>query len=329
MKVYTQLKIEERAIIFDLRQKGASLKVIGYVINRAKSTIQRELKRNRYDEKIAYLPDSADKMAKGRKNKLSPKLDTSDELRNHVVEKLQENWSPGVIAGSLKLKSTKMKISAETIYQYIYSEKGKALGLYGYLATRREKRNMRHGRKSRKPTIEERVSVHQRPEEANERLEVGHLEADLTFCKGDQSANIMVITERVTRYVMLIKNESKKAVGVMQQLFTALATLPEQMRKSVTFDNGPEFTHHRLVRDFLDVDTYFCDPHSPWQKGQVEKTNAMLHRFIPKNFPLHTLDGKSLMDIQNKFNNIPRKILGYKTPAELFNNSLQGVALRT
>lgn len=328
MKVYTQLRIEEREMIFDLRQKGASIKVIGQAIHRDKSTVHRELIRNKYGGSILYMPDSAHQMAKKRKNKLLPKLDRFDELREHVVKKLEEKWSPDVIAGSLKKQGVKVKISAEAIYQYAYSDKGKTLGLSGYLATRREKRNRRYGRKTRKPIIEGKVSIHTRPAEANDRAEIGHFEVDLTFCKGDQSANIMVVTERVTRYSMLIKNDSKKATGVMKKLFNLLATLPEKIRKSVTMDNGTEFTHHQLVRDFLDMTTYFCDPHSPWQKGQVEKTNAMLHRFIPKNSSLFTLDEKSLMDIQNKFNNIPRKVLGYKTPAELFNNSLQQVALQ-
>lgn len=332
MKVYTQLKIEEREIIFNMRKNGASLRVIGGVLHRNKSSIGRELRRNKYSDEISYLPDSANKMAKDRKNKLQPKLDRHEDLKEHVIAKLKDGWAPDVIAGSLKANKAVIRISGEAIYQYVYSVKGKMLGLYSYLATGRDKRNEKYGRKPRKPIIEGKTSVHERPKEANDREEVGHLEGDLTFCKGDQSANVMVITERKTRYVMLIKNESKKATGVMKRLFNALAAIPEKMRKSITFDNGTEFVHHQLLKDHLGMDTYFCDPHSPWQKGQVEKTNAMLHRHIPKDSILPTLDEKSLMGIQNKFNNIPRKVLGYKTPAELFNNSLQeirSVALQT
>lgn len=328
MKVYTQLRIEEREMIFDLRQKGASIKIIGEIIHRDKSTISRELKRNKYSASILYMPDSAQQMAKKRKYKLPPKLDRFSDLMEHVIKKLQDKWSPDVIAGSLKRNGIKTRISSEAIYQYIYSDKGRALNLCNYLASRQEKRNKRYGRKTRKPIIEGKVSVHTRPEEANNRSEVGHFEVDLTFCKGDQSANIMVLTERVTRFSVLIKNDSKKAPGTMKKLFNALAVIPVKIRKSVTMDNGTEFTNHQLVRDFLEVTTYFCDPHSPWQKGQVEKTNAMLHRFIPKNSSLLSLDEESLMNIQNHFNNIPRKVLGYKTPAELFNNVLQQVALQ-
>lgn len=328
MQVYTHLRFEEREKIFELRQNGAGIKHIAKIINRDKSTVLRELKRNQYSDSIEYLPDKANNMAKQRKYILETKISRFPKLKNYIVEKLRNKWSPDVIAGRLRLEG-EFDISTETIYQYIYSEEGKALGLYHYLASRSKARNRRHARKPRKVIIPERISIHDRSEAANKREEVGHFEVDLTFCKGNRSANIMVLTERKTRYSLFIKNESKKATEVGKNLFNALAFIPTDIRKSATFDNGTEFVNHRLVRDFLGINTYFCDPHSPWQKGQVEKTNAMLHRFIPKKSSLSTLDGNSLKNIQNQFNNTPRKVLGYRTSTELFNESLLGVALRT
>lgn len=328
MKVYTQLKLEERENIFKLRQSGAGIKSIAKVINRDKSTISRELKRNQYTDSIAYLPDKANNMAKQRKHISKPKIDRFPDLKNHIIKKLKEKWSPDAIAGRLKIDGW-TNVSTESIYQYVYSKKGKELGLHHYLASRNKNRNHRHGRKARKAIIPERVPIHDRSKDANERKEVGHFEADLTFCKGSRSANLMVITERKTRYSFFVKNDSKRATEIGKKLFNTLASIPMEIRKSIAFDNGTEFVNHRLVRDFLDMKTYFCDPHSPWQKGQVEKTNAMLHRFIPKKSSLSTLDEKSLKDIQNQFNNIPRKVLGYRTSTELFSESLFGVALRT
>jgi len=328
MKVYTQLKLEERENIFKLLRNGAGIKSIAKIINRDKSTISRELKRNQYTDSIGYLPDKANNMAKQRKCTLKLKIDRYSDLKNHIIEKLKEKWSPDAIAGRLIIDGD-VKVSTETIYQYIYSDKNRELKLHNYLATKNKRRNQRHGRKARKIIIPERVTIHTRSEEANERKEVGHFEADLTFCKGSRSTNIMVITERKTRYSFFIKNDSKKATEIGKKLFNILATIPVSIRKSVTFDNGAEFVNHRLARDFLGIKTYFCDPHSPWQKGQVEKTNAMLHQFIPKKSSLFTLDEKSLKDIQNQFNNIPRKVLNYRTSTELFNDSLLGVALRT
>lgn len=328
MKVYTQLNLEEREKIFKLRQNGVGIKSIARIINRDKSTISRELKRNRYTDSIVYLPDKANNMAKERKYTLKPKIDRFPDLKSYIMTKLKQKWSPDSIAGRLKVDGV-VKVSAETIYQYIYSDKNRELGLHNYLAYKNKKRNQRYGRKTRKIIIPERISIHARSEEANKRKEMGHFEADLTFCKGSRSANIMVITERKTRYSFFIKNDSKKANEIGKNLFNVLATIPMSIRKSVTFDNGTEFVNHRLIRDFLGIKTYFCDPHSPWQKGQVEKTNAMLHRFISKKSSLSTLDEKSLEDIQNQFNNIPRKVLNYRTSTEIFNDSLYGVALRT
>lgn len=328
MKVYTQLKLEERENIFKLRQNGAGIKLIAKIVNRDKSTISRELKRNKYTDSIEYLPDKANNMAKQRKYTLQQKIDRFPDLKKHIIEKLNEKWSPDAIAGRLKVDGC-ANVSTESIYQYIYSDAGKALGLYHHLASKNKKRNQRHGRKARKTIIPERVPIHDRSKDANERKELGHFEADLTFCRGSRSANLMVIIERKTRYSFFVKNDSKRATEIGKKLFNTLASIPIEIRKSITFDNGTEFVNHRLVRDFLDMKTYFCDPHSPWQKGQVEKTNAMLHRFIPKKSSLSTLDEKSLKDIQNQFNNIPRKVLGYRTSTELFSESLLGVALRT
>lgn len=327
MKKYTQLTFEERVIMSSLRQKGMSLSAIASQIGRNKSTISRELNRNKYSDQIAYMPDVADKKARERKHKQIPKIEKNISIKNYMLTKLQDKWAPDVIAARLKT-DLDIKISTESIYRYIYSPYGHLLSLPALLATRRKKRNHRYARKSRNSIIPDKTSVHERSDQANQRLEAGHFEGDLTFCSGNRSANIMVITERVSKFSFLIKNNSKNAKEVGQKLFRCLASIPEHIRKSITFDNGLEFVHHRLLRNFLSVKTYFCDPHAPWQKGQVEKTNAMLHRFIPKKSSLASLDENSLNQIQNQFNNIPRKALGYKTPAEIFNQFLEGVALQ-
>ena len=328
MKHYTHLNLKERDEIFELKQKKYSIALIAQEIGRNKSTISRKLNRNQYTDSIPYLPDKAHDMAKKRIYILPPKVDRLPGLKKFLIEKLKNKWSPDVIAAKAS-ELAGVRISTETLYQYIYSDKGKKLGLLVLLATKRQQRNQRHARKSRKTIIPERISIHERSKATNERTEMGHFEADLTFFKGSQSKNLMVITERKTRYTMFIKNSSKKTHEVVQNTFNSLASISAKIRKFVTFDNGTEFAKHRLVRDFLGVDTYFCDPHSPWQKGQVKKTNAMLRRFIPKKSSIGPIDEKTLMNIQNQFNSIPRKILGYKSPQELFNQQLQGVALQT
>jgi IS30 family transposase len=328
MKNYTQLREEERVKIFELRQLGHGVRSIARQLNRDKGTVSREFTRNGYSDSIEYLPDKAHVMVKNRKHILQRKIDQFTELKNYVFSKLQEMWSPDVIAAKSK-EEIGIDISHESIYQYCYDDKNKNWRWYLLLALKRKKRLQAHARKPRKVLIPRRTSIHERPEIINDRLEIGHFEGDLTFCRGDRSVNLLVLTERITKISFLVKNNSKHATEVGKNCFNALAKMNYEVRKTITFDNGLEFVNHTLLMDFLKMDTYFCDKHSPWQKGQVEKTNAMLHRFIPKSSSLSGLDEISLMQIQNKFNNIPRKIIGYKTPAELFNQHLGGVALRT
>ncbi len=198
------------------------------------------------------------------------------------------------------------------------------------LESKRKKRQQIHARKPRKVLIpKRRVLIHYRPAAINKRSEFGHFEGDLTFCNGNRSVNLLILTERVTKMSFIIKNNLKHATEVGKNCFNALAKIDQNAHKTITFDNGLKFVNHLLLKKFLKMDKYFCDKHSPWQKGQVEKTNAMLHRFIHKKALLTNIYDSSLIEIQNQFNNIPKKVLGYKTPLELFKKYLKRVALRT
>ncbi len=135
------------------------------------------------------------------------------------------------------------------------------------MLSRKPKRGKIGGRKIRKSTIPGRISIHERPDTINERGEFGHLEGDLMFTSGDQSASVTTIVERKSRFITLIKNDSKHSPVVISGIFNALAPFPEELRKSITFDNGTEFTEHLLLNTFMKIKTYFCDPHSPWQIG--------------------------------------------------------------
>jgi IS30 family transposase len=278
MKNYTQLREEERVKIFELRQLGHGVRSIARQLNRDKGTVSREFTRNGYSDSIEYLPDKAHVMVKNRKHILQRKIDQFTELKNYVFSKLQEMWSPDVIAAKSK-EEIGIDISHESIYQYCYDDKNKNLRWYLLLALKRKKRLQAHARKPRKVLIPRRNSIHERPEVINKRLEFGHFEGDLTFCRGDRSVNLLVLTERITKMSFLVKNNSKHATEVGKNCFNTLAKMNSDVRKTITFDNGLEFVNHTLLMVFLNMDTYFCDKRSPWQKGQVEKTNAMLHPF--------------------------------------------------
>ncbi len=330
MKEYTHLKLDERKKLYMRKKEGIPMAEIAQELKRDKSSLYRELARNTADSLVGYLPDEANKLAENRKAILIPKLDRQPEAKAVVIEQLKDGWSPEVIAGRGKLASSLFRVSHETIYQFIYGNEGQGLGLYKFLLRARPRRGLVHGRKAQKAKIPDRVSIHDRPAHIATREEFGHLEGDLTFFTDNQSMNLGVVVERKTRLVQLIKNESKHAAIVMKGMFNKLAELPNFARRSITFDNGLEFVKHTALKKFMGMNTYFCDKHSPWQKGQVEQTNSMLHRYLPKNSNLKEVTHEQIKFIENKFNSRPRKCLGFRTPAEAFSEQLSKfVALQT
>jgi IS30 family transposase len=329
MKEYKQLSLEERKELYVMIKNGEGVNTIAKALGRAVSTITNELRRNTVDVCIGYLPDEAHRLALGRKAKHGLKINRYPEVKAMVIDQLKDGWSPEVIAGRQKQQASRFWVSHEAVYQFIYGNEGRELGLFKYLLRARPRRGLIGGRKPRS-AIPERISIHDRPAHVATREEFGHLEGDLTFFTDNQSMNLSVVVERKTRLIQLILNQSKRTAVVMKGIFNKLAELPAFARLSITFDNGLEFARHTLLKRFMDMDTYFCDKHSPWQKGQVEQMNSMLHRYLPKNTNLNEVSHEQIEMIQNKLNNRPRKCLGFKTPVEAFNEELyQFVALQT
>ncbi|MCW8961676.1 MAG: IS30 family transposase [Ignavibacteriaceae bacterium] len=316
MKKYTHINKKERKILHQLYSRGLSARKIAEKLNRHHSTISRELKRNTQDDEFGYYPDTADRLAKQRHNGRYRKLDKFPLTKLYIMLSLMLKCSPEIIAGRMKFLRFPILVCTETIYQWIYSNEGNRLGLYKYLLKGRPKRQVKFGRKYRAQTIPERISIHERPESINKRENFGHFEGDLTFCKS-ASENIGVLIERKSRAVILVKNVSKETTEVICGMFNALAQLPENLRKSVTLDNGGEFVGHTLFKKHLGMKTYFCDPGSPSQKGQVEQVNSMIHRYIGKKENLKNYSTEDILEVQRQLNNMPRKCLGFKTPVEV------------
>lgn len=320
MGKYSQLSLKERNEIFKLEKIGMGRRAIARSIGRHPTTIGRELSRNSLE--IGYLPDSAQKKSQDQRTHRKKKIESNEKLQDYVIAKLRFGWSPEQIAGVMKKDKMENRVSHETIYKFIYTPTGKYHSLYLCLRYRSEKRNQMHGRKHRSQIIRDRVSIHLRPEYINNRSSVGHFEGDLTFFSGSQSANLGILTDRKSLFTVLIKNTSKKSdevIGKMAQRTSLLQV------KSVTFDNGSEFVQHKR----LNVDTYFCDPGSPQQKGTVENTISRLHRFIHKNCNINEWTDEEIQKVALRLNLIPRKKLGYETPYSVFFSENQGVALQT
>jgi IS30 family transposase len=244
-------------------------------------------------------------------------------LKKYVLEKLKEHWSPIAIAGRWSLEHPGNSITKEAIYAWIYSPAGIALGLPKLLPYAKSKRGRIRAKKP-KSHIPNRVSVHVRPEVINNRLELGHMEGDLIFNSGSQSSNILTLIDRKSRFVMLTKNDSKKTDAVIEAVSCCLKKLGA---KSATFDNGSEFSSHTKLNKQHGIETYFCDPGAPWQKGSVENMNKQIRRFLPFKMKANDVTQEMADNVASILNNMPRKILGFMTPLEahgLQNQEIRG-----
>lgn len=311
MLKYKQINLEERENIYQLRKSGISMTDIGKLLGRNKSTISREISRNK-SAKLGYLPDRANNLNKGRKNRNLSKIEKHPFLKKYIIDRLSlDKWSPEMIAGRMKLEKIPIRVSHETIYQYIYSYLGQKQKLYQHLMLARPKRQLKFSR--RKRVLPDIYKISNRPERINNRSEFGHFEGDLTFFKGSKNGSISVLVERVSRKAFLIKNHNKTSRNVMLKIAAKAKSITAI--KSITYDRGGEFAQFGLL-SLQGIDTYFCDPGAPYQKGQVERTNVSLHKFIPKKTDFNTITENEVQYANDKLNNLPKKCLNFLTPNE-------------
>ena len=314
---YQQLSLEDRCTIARLHAQGGSLRQIAASVDCAPSTVSRELKRNISRQK-GYLPAYAEEQAKARRWKGS-KLDRSPELREEVLKRLACRWSPEQIAGRMVMETGAASISHETIYRFIYAQIARTndFSWRRYLPRAKARRGYR-GHKGGSPAgfIKDRVSIHQRPYAAEDRSAPGNWEADcMLFSKYGQA--VLTLHDRSSRILFATRPPNKAAIPTAQTLLALLQPLPGCFRKTITFDNGTGFARHNELHA-IDFKTYFCDPHSPWQKGSIENAIGRMRRFLPRKTDLATLPDHDFNAFLLTYNNTPRKCLGYKTPAEVF-----------
>jgi IS30 family transposase len=315
MEKYTQITLQERVKIFNGLCAGMSRGSIAANLGRDRSSIGREISRN--SDRNGYLyPQRAQERTDKRKAKHGYMVNRIPGLKEYVVAKLYEYWSPIAIAGRWSLENPSQSITKESLYAWIYSKEGRMLGLPKLLPRGKPKRGYVRARKSKAP-IPFRVSIKKRPESINQRQELGHVEADLMFNRGSQSANVLTMVDRKSRFVGLVKNESKKSKIVIDGI---IDWSEKHGVNSVTCDNGTEFSEHVQITDKLSIPVYFCAPGAPWQKGAVENMNKMLRRFLPFPLNAHEIAQEKLDWVADILNNTPRAILGFLTPLEVHQN---------
>jgi len=319
---YDHLSLEERCDLRGLMSMGLSKAEISRRLGRHRSTIDRELRRN--SNVGGYRPDSAERRAWARKLRGS-KIERSTHLGNHIRSHLAMGWTPEIIAGRMEQDGVEHSVCAESIYRYIFSPAGRREGLPKYLPQRKSRRGRRARNGKREPSIPNRVPISQRPESAEDRREFGHWEGDLVHFSRQRDI-LLTLHERSTRLTLARRLHSKDAGNTAAAIIAELHGLPGTARKTITHDNGGEFARHTRVKDALGLQAYFCDPHSPWQRGGVENANGRVRVELPRKTDLSAYSDTDIDDIVWIMNTTPRKCLGFQTPIEAFAQKL-GVAL--
>ncbi|MEO9788192.1 MAG: IS30 family transposase, partial [Aurantimonas coralicida] len=311
---YNHFTLDERCRLRGLMEMGLGPSDIARRLGRHRGTIHREIARNRCAS--GYRPDSADRMAWVRKRRGS-KIERSAALRDCVGNCLAMGWSPEEIAGRMELGAVECAVSTETIYRYVHSPAGRRAGLPRYLAQRKAKRGRRRRNGRREPSIPNRVSIDQRPAEADGRIAFGHWEGDLMHFRR-QSDILLTLQERCSRLTLAGRLHSKDASDTADAIIDQLAGLPSTAVQTITHDNGGEFARHERVKDAIGLRAFFCDPHSPWQRGGIENANGRLRRDLPRQASLSGYSDKDIDSIVWNLNATPRKCLGFRTPIEAF-----------
>jgi transposase, IS30 family len=316
---YGHLTEQERCAIFRLHAGGISRGEIARQLGRHRSTIGRELRRNALAS--GYQPVAAQRLASARRWR-GTKIERSSRLRAIVDDQLiAMGRSPEQIAGRLEREQGKPAISHESIYRYIYSPLGRRQKLHRTLCRAKARRGRRPRQGERRPLIPFRVSIHDRPKSVTQRRRFGHWEGDLMAFRSP-ARPLVVCVERKSRLLLARRQAGKTAKTTKHSLKRLLGRLAPKARRSLTIDNGGEFARHHQ----LGCKTYFCDPHSPWQKGAVENAIGRLRRDLPRSTDLSHYSQLDLDDLIALYNDTPRKCLGYRTPLESFALN-SGVAL--
>jgi IS30 family transposase len=331
---YTRLADQERESISRGLAQHKSIRQLAKELGRSPSTISREIRRNK--GKSGYRAFSASRRAKAAassRKRGKRKIEKQDGLLSYVMEKLQREWSPQEISKRLKIEyawDMNMQVSHEAIYQYIYVlPRGelKQLLIKGLRQERKHRRPQKRGDTTEtRGKIANMLSIEERPAEVADRSVPGHWEGDLILGKYKRSA-LGTLVERTTRYTILVPlGEHKDAASVREAYAEAFKSLPAELKKSLTYDQGKEMSEHEQFTIDTGIQVYFAHPGSPWERGTNENTNGLIRQYFPKGTDFTQVSKEQILEVQRKLNDRPRRALGYLKPDEVIN---QLVALKT
>jgi len=319
MRTYHQLTQAQRYQIYALQKTKHTLAEIAEVIGVHKSSVSRELKRNRGQR--GYRPQQAHERAAARKPKAVPRI--TAEVWKIVDNLLKKDWSPEQISGRLR-KEQGIRISHEWIYQHILVDKKAGGDLYRHLRCQK-KRRKRYGSYDRRGQLPNCRSIEERPTRVNTRKRLGDWEVDTLIGKQQKHA-MLTLTERKSRFTMIGKVSRRTAQAVRRQVCKLLLPVKDKVH-TLTSDHGKEFAEHELIAQTLQLKFYFAHPYAAWERGTNENTNGLLRQYLPRKSDFKTISNKKINQIVSKLNFRPRKTLRFKTPLEVFYHTT--VALTT
>lgn len=321
---YTRLRAEERETISRGLSAGWTYTKIALIINRDLTTVSREVSKNcRYRRCYRALRAQEQAALTRHRPKQLKKLDQLQPLRDYVLTKLRQQWSPEEIAKRLPSEypdDTIMRISHESIYTYIYVLPRGSLRKE-LITCLRQERKLRQNRKrshEQRGRITNAISITERPVEVADRTVPGHWEGDLIMGSKASNSALGTLVERVTRYLLLVPLPAHDAVTVRQEFTKAVKGLPRHLKRTLTYDRGLEMAEHELFTKQTKVQVYFADPYSPWQRGTNENTNGLLRQYFPKGIDFRTVTKQQIQLVQDRLNDRPRKVLAFSTPNEVF-----------
>lgn len=317
---YNRVTSEERRLIYQWRQEGIGNNEIARRLNRDRSVISREIKRN--SGQRGYRPKQAQALAEARAKRPGPRRFT-EAVRMDAEEKLRQGWTPEIICERARLEG-RAHVCKETVYKHVYADAANGGNLWTHLPRAKRKRTRRCPRQDgrRRGVIPGRRGIETRPAEVELRIKVGHWEGDLVVGK-NATGYLVTLVERVTRFALVGWSPSKEADAValvIVDLFTR-ARIPID---GITFDNGKEFARHQLIARELQTDVFFARPYHSWERGTNENTNGLIRRIYPKEASFAALGGEDLRRIDTFLNDRPRKCLGWMTPREEMEAHLAG-----
>ncbi len=314
--LYRQITFAERYTLRLLRQRGLNAAAIARVLGRHRSTIGRELQRNRAHSDGTYRPQLADWYARGRRSQSRRNQQFTPATWARIQALLRQDWSPEQIAGRLRLDQ-ELAISHETIYRYIWVDKRAGGTLYQHLRGARKQRRKRYGRYDSRGRLAGKRPISTRPAAVETRRELGHWEADTVLGASQAGPCVLSLVERKTGYLVLGQLRQRISAAVNTRAQQLIAAQPNPVR-TITVDNGTEFHEYARLERATATRFYFATPHHAWERGTNENTNGLIRQYLPKRQSMAHLTQHDCNRIAAKLNRRPRKRLGYRTPEECY-----------